>query len=51
MLSLKKFEPIAQSANGHLKNASQNTTLILGIAISALVLAMVAVVVAVANHG
>jgi hypothetical protein len=43
MFSLKRFEPIAASANGHLKEASQNTTLILGVSVCALVLAMVAV--------
>lgn len=47
MFSLKKFEPIAQSANGHLKDASKNTELILGVSVAALILAAVAVVISI----
>jgi hypothetical protein len=47
MLSLKRFEPIAQSANGHLKEAAQNTNLILGVSVAALILAAVAVVISI----
>jgi hypothetical protein len=51
MFSLKRtFEPIAQSANGHLKTASQNTTNILGVAIAAVILAVVAVVISIVRH-
>jgi hypothetical protein len=46
-LSLKKFVPLAESANGHLKEAAHNTNLILGVSVCALVLGIIAVIVAV----